>query len=386
MAAFFKILSARNSNDGYVVRFIMHEKEIKWTEKIAESAMSRHSKYMEKWCYELGLILKAIEAVYHQTGNIRYFNYIKEQMDRFIESDGAIKGYDQHEYNLDLVNPGRTLLFLYEKTHEKKYRIAAHSLHEQLKKQPRNHKGGFWHKGIYPHQMWLDGLYMSSPFYAQYAGIFNETEAYDDVLNQIMLLGEHTRDPHSGLLYHAWDESKGMKWSNDETGCSPHFWGRAVGWYMMALVDILDYFPTEHPGRPSILQILKSAADALEKVQDKATGVWFQVLDRAKEEGNYLEASASCMFTYALYKGVRMGYLDTSFMDSAERAYKGIFRQFVETDGQGCVDLKSVCSVAGLGGNPYRDGSLAYYFSEPVATNDYKGYGPFLLASVEHNY
>lgn len=345
--------------------------------------MLRHSHYMDKWCYEFGLILKAIEAVYSQTGRPQYFDYIRQQVDRFIDAGGEIDGYDRCEFNLDMVNPGKVLLFLYEKANEERYRLAAQTLRKQLEKQPRNLKSGFWHKRIYPHQMWLDGLYMSAPFYCQYAHMFDESEAYDDIVNQITLMFEHARDEHTGLLYHAWDESRGMKWAHPETGCSPNFWGRAMGWYVMALVDILDYFPTEHTQRPRIMEILQWVMEALVKVQDTKTGVWFQVVDKPDSEGNYLESSASCMFTYVLLKGVRMGYLQESMLSPSYKAYQGVLDQFVEVDREGRVNLKHVCSVAGLGGNPYRDGSLKYYFSEPTATNDYKGYGPFILASVE---
>ncbi|MCX7708449.1 MAG: glycoside hydrolase family 88 protein [Clostridia bacterium] len=354
-----------------------------WSVKMADSAMSCPSKYMEKWCYEFGLILKAIETVWSKTGDDKYYRYIKENVDRFVDSEGKIDEYDPGELNLDHVNPGKVLLLLYNETHDERYKKAADILRDQLNRQPRNLQGGFWHKRIYPHQMWLDGVYMSSPFYAQYALMFDETIAFDDIANQVILLADNAKDPNTGLLYHAWDESKGMKWADDCTGCSPNFWGRAMGWYAMALVDILDYFPAEHVQREKIINILRNLINALISVQDKATGVWYQVVDKGTKKGNYLEASASCMFTYALAKSIRMGYIDSSYKNVAIKAFKGILKEFVETDEKGMVDLKNVCSVAGLGGNPYRDGSFEYYISEPVAVNDYKGYGPLILASVE---
>lgn len=354
-------------------------------EDIVGSVMVRHSKYMDKWCYEFGLILKSIEAVYRFTKDPRYFRYIQEKMDRFISEDGMILGYDCEEFNLDHINPGKVLLFLYRETPAEKYKSAAHQLRRQLASQPRNLQGGFWHKRIYPHQMWLDGLYMSSPFLVQFAGMFHDPEAYNDAAKQVALLYKHTSEPATGLLYHAWDESRGMKWSDDATGCSPHFWGRAMGWFVMALVDMLDYFPENHPERSVIIDTLNRTLQALLKVQDPVSGVWYQILDKGCEKGNYPEASVSCMITYVLLKGIRMGYLDTSIAQSAIKAYEGILKQFVEVNGQGLVNLNNICSVAGLGGNPYRDGSLTYYFSEPAVSNDYKGYGPFILASVEYN-
>jgi unsaturated rhamnogalacturonyl hydrolase len=352
-------------------------------EILANSVILRPSTYMEKWCYEFGLILKGIEAIWMETGNEKYFNFIKDNIDRFIDPGGNISGYDPSELNLDQINPGKALLLLYKETSENKYLIAAKTLRDQLVRQPRNSQGGFWHKRIYPHQMWLDGVYMSSPFYCQYALMFNESEAFDDIANQVFLLNTHARDPITGLLYHAWDESKGMKWSDDLTGCSPHFWGRAIGWYAMALVDILDNYPIENDKRNKILEIFISLMNAVLAVQDEATGVWYQIVDMSGRTGNYLEASASCMFSYVLAKGINKGYLDNAFKPAVTKAFNGIIKQFLETDENGLINLSNICSVAGLGGNPYRNGSFSYYISEPVAVNDYKGYGPLLLACVE---
>ncbi len=352
-------------------------------EIMVQSVISRHSKYLDKWCYELGLILKAVEAVWLLSGNKSYFNYIKDTIDKFIDADGDIIGYDPCELNLDMVNPGKILLLLYIETSDTRYKKAADTLRKQLERQPRNLQGGFWHKAIYPHQMWLDGVYMSSPFYAQYALVFNQPAAFEDIVNQVLLLGINARDPSTGLLYHAWDESRGMKWSNDITGCSPHFWGRAIGWYAMALADILDFFPLSNPKRTTIIDILKELLSALIKVQDKDSGLWYQVVDLGKRKGNYLEASASCMFTYALAKSVANGYVDEPLKNFALKAYEGILQHLTYMDDSGCINLKNVCSVAGLGGNPYRDGSFSYYISEPVVENDYKGYGPLILAAVE---
>lgn len=351
--------------------------------KMAYSAMNRNSKYLEKWCYEFGLILKSIESVWHQTGEEIYFRYIKEQMDRFIDTDGNISGFDVCELNLDHINPGKILLFLYKSTNDERYMKAAFLLRHQLYLQPRNLQGGFWHKRIYPHQMWLDGVYMSLPFYAQYASMFNTPEAFDDIAHQVVLINEHTRDSKTGLLYHAWDESRGMKWADDVTGCSPNFWGRAMGWYYMALVDILDFFPEDHEKRSTLIALLRDLTKAITSVQDCASGVWYQVLDKAGEAGNYLESSASCMFAYALAKGIRMGYLDDKYIPHILKAFDGILEQFTHFTPDGFIDLKNVCSVAGLGGNPYRDGSFSYYISESAVANDYKGYGPLILATVE---
>lgn len=354
-------------------------------EALAHSAMTRPSKYMEKWCYEFGLILKALEAVWKNTGDKKYFQFIQSNIDRFVNEDGSIQNYSMTELNLDHINPGHVLLTLYCETMDKKYKLAADQLRNQLNVQPRNRQGGFWHKGIYPHQMWLDGLYMSSPFYARYSKIFKQEDAFEDISRQIILMSENMTDPKTGLMYHAWDESKGMKWADDKTGCSPHFWGRAMGWYLMALVDILDFFPHDYAMKKPLIDILQNLVPSLLEYQDTKTGVWFQIVDQGSKNGNYLEASASCMYTYAIAKGIRMGYLSQNYDTALKTAFSGIENTFLEIDNTGLVRLKNVCSVAGLGGNPYRDGSFSYYISEPITSDDYKGFGPLILAFSERN-
>jgi unsaturated rhamnogalacturonyl hydrolase len=231
--------------------------------------------------------------------------------------------------------------------------------------------------------MWLDGIYMASPFYAEFAKLFDEPEGFDDVANQIFLIDEHARDPKTGLRYHAWDASKNQRWANPDTGCSPHFWGRAIGWYAMALVDILEHFPATHPKRPRIIDILEDVAEAVTAVQDGNSGLWSQILDQEDREGNYWEASASCMFVYAIARGVQGGYLDSRYLKVAQKGYAGIIEHLIEEDEQELVSLNGICSVAGLGGDPYRDGSFGYYIGEKVVSNEDKGIGAFILASVE---
>jgi unsaturated rhamnogalacturonyl hydrolase len=231
--------------------------------------------------------------------------------------------------------------------------------------------------------MWLDGIYMASPFYAEFARTFDEPAGFDDVAHQITLIEKHTRDPKTGLLYHAWDESRAQSWANPVTGCSPHFWGRAIGWYVMAIVDVLDYLPVDNPQCAEHIAILERTLDAVVQVQDQSTGLWYQVLDQGDRAGNYLEASASCMFVYAMAKGVRNGYVAPRYLDVARKGYRGIHGNLIEIDDQGLVNLNQICQSAGLGGTPYRDGSYEYYVGEKIVTNDYKGVGAFILASVE---
>jgi len=348
---------------------------------MADSVLRRNVPF--RWHYEYGLIHQAIKQVWHKTGDARYYDHIKRDIDLLVGDDGRIRTYSVEEYNLDQINAGRIFFPLYRKTGDEKYKQAAYLLREQLRGQPRTYEGGFWHKKIYPYQMWLDSIYMASPFYAEFGKTFGEPAAFDDVAFQIIVIEKHTRDPKTGLLYHAWDESKQQRWADPETGCSPHFWGRAMGWYAMAIVDVLDYLPQDHPKRQDILAIFAHMMAALANFQDRSTGLWYQVLDQGNREGNYLEASASCMFVYSIAKAVRQGYLSQFSLDVARKGYQGILDNLIRVDNQGLVNLEKTCGGAGLGGTPYRDGSYEYYVTEKIVTNDYKGVGPFILASIE---
>jgi len=353
----------------------------------ADSEISRHPDIYARWDYVTGTVLKAFENVWIKSGDKKYYDYIKKTVDAVVTEDGKIDGYDIHEYNIDQIAEGRAILMLYKQTGEEKYKKAAQLLREQFKNHPRTSEGGFWHKQIYPNQMWLDGLWMGAPFYAEYASIFNEPEIFDDVTKQFILIYKHLRDEKSGLYYHAWDESKSMFWADKNTGLSKNFWGRGMGWYFMALVDVLDYLPKEHPKRDSLILIAKGLAEALTKVQDKQTGLWWQVLDQGKREGNYLEGSASSMFVYAIAKSVRMKYIDKKYYDIAKKGYEGIIKHLIILDSRGNYNLTRICNVAGLGGKykeKIRDGSFEYYaFIEPIVANDGKGTGPFIMACIE---
>jgi len=336
-----------------------------------------------KWAYEQGVVLRGVDEVWQQTGDKKYFAYMQNYIDQLVNKDGVIKNYKIDDYSLDNILCGRELLMLYKVTHSEKYYKALQTLRQQLKDQPRIPEGGFWHKKRYPNQMWLDGLYMGSTFYADYAATFGEQADFDDIANQFILIEQHARDPKTGLLYHAWDESHKERWSDAKTGLSPNFWARADGWYMMALVDVLDYLPVNYPKRAELISILNRLAESVQKYQDANTGLWYEVMDKGTEKGNYLEASASCMFVYGMAKGVREGYLPASYITSAKKGYEGILSHFVKTDGNGQVDLDGTVSVGGLGGTPYRDGSYQYYLSEKVVRDDAKGVGAFIMASVE---
>jgi unsaturated rhamnogalacturonyl hydrolase len=360
-----------------------------WSQRAANAAIQRwpEGRFVPAgapsiWNYELGTLLEGMDAVWLNTADGRYVSYIRSSVDTFIGPDGSIATWKPEEKQLDNILLGRQLLLLYGVTREPRYAKAATLLWQQLMTQPRTPSGGFWHKQRYPNQMWLDGFYMAEPFYAEYAATFHHPEAFSDITHQFAVMDEHARDPKTGLLYHGWDESKQERWANKETGLSSQFWGRAMGWYMMALVDTLAWYPKDDPGRNELLSQLRRDAEAVAKVQDQATGLWYLVLDKPGAPGNYFESSASCMFVYALAEGARRGYLDPRYLEVAQRGYQGILGHFARTEGDD-VSLTDTVKGAGLGGNPYRDGSYEYYVGEKVATNDAKGVGAFLLASSE---
>lgn len=338
-----------------------------------------------KWRYDQGVILKGMDAVWVASGEKKWFNYIQASMDHYVKNDGSIRGYKPTEYNIDHVNNGKVLLMLFQVTGKEKYRKAADLLREQLKSHPRTKEGGFWHKKIYPHQMWLDGLYMAQPFLAEYAKLFHEDSLYNDIAKQFILMERYARDPATGLLYHGWDERKEQVWANKKTGQSPHFWGRSLGWFGMALVDVLDFFPIDHPQRKELIRMLNGFVVAVLNVQDADTGLWYDLPTRKATKPNYPEASASAMLTYTVAKAARLGYIPENFYAKAAKGFAGVVKHFL-VDAGGMLTLKGTVAVSGLGGNPYRDGSFAYYMSEPVIDNDPKGLGAFILCAAEMEY
>ena len=365
---------------------------LSWSQRAANAAIARwpSGRFTPQgarwaWNYELGTYLEGMDSVWLSTVDPRYFNYIKNSVDALVTPEGAIPTLKPEEHELDNILLGRQLLFLYRVTQQKRYLTAATFLWNQLAQQPRNAEGGYWHKQRYPNQMWLDGLYMAEPFRAEYAVLSHHPEEFADIAKQFVLMEQHARDPKTGLLYHGWDASKQERWASPQTGDSHEFWARGIGWYMMALVDTLDYLPGNDPGRAQLLAILRREAAAIARFQDAKTGLWYTMMNRAGEKGNYLESSSACMFVYAFAKGVRRGYLPTSYLANARRGYEGILTHFVKAEGDN-VSLTDTVKSSGLGGKPYRDGSYAYYLSERVVTNDPKGVGAFLLASTEMAY
>lgn len=343
-----------------------------------------------KWNYTTGLELKAFLDCSYMDELLPVREYVRDWYEAIIDSTGAIGGgYKEANYSLDHICPGWTLLQLVRISPKDKYFKAIEQLHRQLLDQPRNAEGGFWHKQIYPDQMWLDGLYMAMPFYAEYTRDYVadslRSAHYEDIVHQFSLAYEHCYDPANGLLRHAWDASHRMFWCDPQTGQSAHAWGRALGWYCMALVEVIDILNQDSRFEDKTLRsILSSVFASLLKVADPETGLWYQVLDCPGREGNYLEATCNAMFAYAMLKGVRLGVLDGVDEKMACQTYEQMVKTFVTVDDAGVVDLNECCAVAGLGGKQMRSGKYDYYVNETIVKNDPKGMGPLIWAMHEY--
>ncbi len=358
-----------------------------WATRMADAVMHASDSLIyyqrdnPKYEYDFAFLASAIDRLGKH--DEKYSQYARAYIDYFVREDGSIKGYKYSNFNIDRVRPGLNILRLYQQTGEEKYRIAADTLVAQMEEHPRTKSNGYWHKKIYPWQMWLDGIYMAHPFLTAYAMEFNQEKWYDEVAFQIKHIYEKTRDPETGLLYHGWDESRQQEWCDPETGLSKHFWSRGMGWYMMALVDVLENFPEDHPERNDLLNILNETSEALLKVRDAKTGLWYQVLDMGEKEGNYIEGSGSSMFTYAFAKGANKEYLPEKYLEIAEASFDSILEVLIVKDEDGFPVLTNVCGAAGLGGDPYRMGDYEYYINEKRVNNDRKGVAPFILAAIE---
>ncbi len=336
-----------------------------------------------KWNYIDGCMITAILSLYEITGEQKYFDFAKEFIDFFVQEDGTIKTYDVKEYNLDNINTASNLFFLYDKTGEEKYKLALDHVRTQLDTMPRTKEGSFWHKDIYPNQVWLDGLYMAEPFYMRYETRFSKMEKCSDVIHQFRNVQKYMKDPKTGLYFHGYDESREMYWADPVTGCSPNFWLRSLGWFSLALVETAQATDESlYYEKRFLISILEDLVDALIPFQSEE-GMFYQVPDKPEAEGNYLETSGTALIAYAILKGVRLGFLAPRYAVIGEKAFDGIVKKYLSKNEDGTLKLSGICLVAGLGGKQHRDGSLAYYFSEPVVENEAKGVAPFLLAYTE---
>ena len=313
----------------------------------------------------------------------RYENYAIQYADLFVTEEGDILSYDyvNGRRNLDMINSGKVLFNAYRITGKEKYRKALDLLVSAIGKHPRNSLGGFWHKENYPWQMWLDGLYMCSPFLAQYGKEFNRPDCIDDAVHQCLLVRDHLRDKKTGLYFHAWDEKRQQLWCDPATGLSHHFWGRSIGWWMMAVIDVLDYVPADHPKRKQLVAIVNGLAEAMLKYHDD--GCWYQLVDIMDDGRNYREGTVTSMMLYCYTKALAKGYISKrKYSNVPSMIYNGIQKHLFSTDADGTPNITNCCKVAGLGGNPYRDGSYDYYMSEPIRDNDPKAIGPFIMACL----
>ena len=345
-------------------------------EKIREGSKST-------WNYIDGCMIKAIIELFLITRNHRYLDFADAFTGRFVREDGSIESYDPKEYNLDHVNAGKTLFDLYKLTGKEKYRRAMDTVYSQLKEQPRTSTGNFWHKKIYPHQIWLDGLYMAQPFYMQYEAEYNGCKNCEDSYQQFLQVYGRMREPLNGLYYHAYDDSRQMFWCDKVTGLSENFWLRAMGWYAMALIDTMEVMPESMACQKARLNaIYKELIDAMLPYQDQATGMWYQVVNRGGIAPNYLEESGSAIFAYAIMKSVRLHYLPEEYFKYGQKAFDGICSTYL-SEKDGSLQLGGIYLVAGLGNTDMREGTFEYYMREPVVENEAKGIAPLILAYIE---
>lgn len=344
---------------------------------------------VRKWNYTTGLELKSFMDAADRYDLPEVVAYVKEWADTMATEKGKVFGYKKSNYNVDHICPARIYFDLHDMygDQDKRYRRVTRMIREQIDSQPRTKSGEFWHKQIYPNQVWLDGFYMALPFYAEYTRRYAPKEQRDslfaDIVHQFVAGAENTYDPATGLFRHAWDESKSMFWCDPQTGLSAHAWGRATGWYAIALVEVLDYLPEDHPGYKTLIGQLNYFLEVLPKWADPKTGMWYQVLDCPERKGNYQEATCSIMFTYAFLKGLRKGYIDDSHADYIKGLYQKFIDRFIKENPDGTISMTDCCAVGGLGGKQMRKGDFDYYLSEPIIDNDCKGVGPFIWASLE---
>ena len=361
--------------------------DAKWSVRMANSVLARSDSliyYVDhnpKWAYDVAFLGLAVDKLGNT--NARYSKYMEDWVNYFVRADGSVVDYKISEYNLDRIFPGRNVITLNKRHPDNRYRIVLDNFIKQLETHPRTKEGGYWHKNIYPSQMWLDGIFMASTFMAEYAREYNSPEWFDIACAQTKLIYEKTVDVRSGLLMHAWDESHSQKWCDPLTGKSHYPWSRSMGWYILAIEDILEYLPLDHPDRPVLISILQKTCDALVKVRDQKSGLWFQVLNMGGRPGNYIEGSGSAMYVYAFAKGVHKGYLDKKYFRIAESGFDSIVKELITVDEKGMLTMRNICGGCGLGGNPYRDGSYDYYINEKRIDNDPKGVAPFILGAIE---
>lgn len=356
-------------------------------EAFIKEYLLNYKNYKEYWNYEDGCVLLGAKQMYEATGAAVYYEFIEQYLKHFVTENGVIEHYELGKFNIDSINSGKILFFMYEKTGEEKYRKAIEFIMDQLREHPRCSTGNFFHKKIYPNQIWLDGLYMAQPFYMEYETKYDKKEQYNDIVSQFENVQKYLYDKEKGLCYHAYDEAREQFWANKETGCSPNFWLRSMGWYLMALVDVMDQMSVEIFEQYKKLEdIYKLMIKGILQYQDQDSKLFYQVIDRSDVSGNYLETSGSAMVGYSILKACRMGILlKEKYAETGMEIVESLIQnKLTEEDGR--LHLTGICHVAGLGpaDNPARDGSVEYYLSEKVVSDDSKGVGPFMMAYAQY--
>jgi unsaturated rhamnogalacturonyl hydrolase len=328
-------------------------------------------------------MITSLLALNEISGEEKYFDFAERFIDYYVDGDGNILGYDIEKYNLDDLNEGRVLFELYRRTGKKKYRLAIENQKKQLDSQPRTCTSNFWHKLIYPNQIWLDGIYMAQVFSTLYAKEYGGKN-YSDMLNQIKNVNNYMQNPSNGLYYHGLDCSKEAFWADKKNGLSKNFWLRSIGWFTVALIDIIDLIDDEK-ARDELSKIFTKLIDSITAYRDGESGMYWQVVDQPGRDGNYLETSGSSMIAYAQLKGARLGILDSKYSSLGRQTFDGICKKYLKVSEGGELNLGGICLVAGLGpeNNRRRDGSYEYYVSEPIVENDAKGVAPFVLCYTE---
>lgn len=356
-------------------------------ENYIKAYLTGYQNYKDYWNYEDGCVLLGAKQLYEATGEESYFQFIEGYLKHFIMEDGSIAHYEPEKFNIDSINPSKILFFMYEKTGQEKYRKAIEAAMEQVRNQPRCECGNFFHKKVYPDQIWLDGLYMAQPFYMEYETKYDRKEKYGDIISQFENVQKYLYNEEKGLCYHACDTKKIQFWADKDTGCSKSFWLRSMGWYLMALVDVMDNMSIEIYEQYRKLQdIFKQLIKGILAYRDEKTGLFYQVIDQRTLEGNYIETSGSAMVGYAILKGCRMGLLlKEKYQKTGEEIVESLIEHQLQEE-NGKLQLTGICHMAGLGpeDKPQRDGSASYYLSEKIVSDDAKGVGPFMMAYAQY--
>ncbi|MFB9328308.1 glycoside hydrolase family 105 protein [Paenibacillus aurantiacus] len=351
---------------------------IEWAEKACETLMAKFEPEElppERFHYHQGVFLSGMTKCWQQTGIDRYYDYMKRWVDSHVQADGMIEKCMTDE--VDDIQPGVLLFPLYERTGDERYKKALYRLVPLLKEWKTNPSGGFWHKEHYPNQMWLDGLYMAGPIAVQFGKTFDEPEYFDLMTYQALLMAKHTKDPVTGLLYHGWDETKEAQWADPATGLAPEFWGRAIGWYPVALLEMFEHLPEDHKDKQALTDIVRDLLISLANYQDEATGLWYQIVDKGDRPDNWLENSCTSLFVHAIAKAVRLGYLDTAYMAHAWKGYQGVL-DTLAFDEQDRLVISRICIGTGIG-------DYDHYIARPTSENDLHGAGAFILMCAEMN-